>query len=156
MNILRNIEKSILGHIEDHNKYNLDITKNMIKTFFENKKGLDEINEKKYNNYMALFENERIKNSIEYDIYVKERNGLKTIWDKTKSKAALLDMLKFPKPTMKQIPEVYSYGILEIRDKRLPIIPIAIKDINPKKITMVNKPKEPKVAKVAKEPKVPK
>ena len=122
MNILRNIEKSITGHIEDRANINLDKTNNMIKTYFENKLEIENIENQKYNKYMSLFENERIKNNIEYDLYVKQRKELRNIWETTKTKGALYDMLKFPKPEMKEIPDIYSYSILQIKDTRTPIV----------------------------------
>ena len=162
MNILRNIEKSITGHIEDRANINLDKTNNMIKKYFEHKLEIENVENEKYNKYMSLFENERIKNNIEYDLYVKQRNELRNIWEISKTKGALHDMLKFPKPEMKEIPDIYSYSILQIKDTRTPIIsnkppakPVKDKPNKPPAKPVKDKPNKPPAKPVKDKPNKP-
>lgn len=127
MNILRTIEKSIITHIDDGNKPKLDITNKMIQTFFTDKRALEDIDQQKYNKYIALYENERIKNNIEYDLYLNNRAELLNAFKKSNVKSDLINLLKFQRPPMKQVPDIYSYSIMNIKDNREPAVKPAVK-----------------------------
>jgi hypothetical protein len=118
MNILRNIEKSFIGHIE--NKSNTDVLKKLIQSYFDNKKTDDDILNQKYNKYVALFENERINNNLEYDAYLSERKDLYNTWKTNKNKSALMDLIKLQRPARKEIADIYTYSVLNLHDSTKP------------------------------------
>ena len=115
MNILRNIEKSLIGHVE--NKSNVDAMKKLIQSYFDNKKALEDAANQKYNKYVALFENERINNNLEYNAYLNERAELYNAWKTGKNKAALMQLVKLERPTQKEVPDIYTYSVISLADR---------------------------------------
>ena len=121
MNILRNIELSFVNHLENKKPIN-DIEK-AIKTFFDIKKINSNIENQQQNKYISMFENERIKNNIEYDIYLQKLSEYKDLWKKTKSQAVLHDMLKLLRPK-NDVPDIYTYSVININEpKERPKLP---------------------------------
>jgi hypothetical protein len=140
MKILRNIEKSFIGQIE--NKSNIDALKTLIKSYFDNKKVDDDALNQKYNKYIALFENERTKNNLEYNAYLNERAQIYDLWKKTKTKSALIDLAKLPRPIPKDVPDIYTHTIINVTERHITEKPIIKPVVKPAKPAKPNPKKE--------------
>jgi hypothetical protein len=139
MNILRNIELSIVHHLENNSKYPIETISQYVKQYFENKKEKNNEDIQKYNKYMALYENERIKNKIEYDLYLNQRAELYDEWKKSNSKASAIELIN-KKYIINDVPEIYTYSVINTREPKMKKECPENKVLNPKNGKCINDP----------------
>jgi len=125
MSKLFNIEKEVID-IANNNSNDIAKLKNNIKAYFKNIDEKDlEILEKK-EKYLINYENKRNINKIEYEKYLKEKNVLKTIFENEKTKISLYNYLKLKCPIKNNIPDLYTYENIELKNRVIiPREPIA-------------------------------
>jgi len=116
MSKLFNIEKEVID-IANKNSNDIAKLKNNIKAYFKNidEKYLE--TQEKKDKYLINYENKRDINKIEYEKYLKEKNVLKTIFENEKTKISLYNYLKFKCPIKNNIPDLYTYENIELKNR---------------------------------------
>ena len=116
MSKLFNIEKEVID-IANKNSNDIAKLKNNIKAYFKNIDEKDLETQEKKDKYLINYENKRDINKIEYEKYLKEKNVLKTIFENEKTKISLYNYLKFKCPIKNNIPDLYTYENIELKNR---------------------------------------
>ena len=145
MDILKDIEKSILS-INMYDKTaepaKMNVIKKLVSEYFKHKEGEGNVVSQKMMKYDEQFKKVRERNDYEYELFLEEKERLRSIFKETKSLSSLYDYLNYKYTNQHQsIPDIYTYEYFDLNDRI-----VAPKTLKPKA-------KEPKAAK-AKEPKV--
>jgi len=160
MNITQKIGIALSAHIQNSTKVPAEKIMKLIDEYKQQKQQSEDIIEQQKNIYVSLFQNPRLENDIKYNSYLAERSALYENWKKNGDKASLIEVLKISKPIMQNIPDIYTYTMVNPYQKeRKPsnerklkpqLKPLKTKDcpegkiLNPITNRCVNAPKETK------------
>ena len=136
MSKLFNIEK-VFVDIVNKNSNDIPKLKSNIESHFKNidEKDLECI--KKKDKYFINYENKRNIDKIKYEKYLTEKSILKTIFQNEKTKISLYNYLKLKCPIKNNIPDLYTYENIELKERVIiPRAPIA------KVVNKINKNKK--------------
>ena len=135
MSKLFNIEKVFID-IANKNSNDIPKLKGNIDAYFKNIDEIDLESIKKKDKYFINYENKRNVDKIKYEKYLTEKSILKTIFQNEKTKISLYNYLKLKCPIKNNIPDLYTYENIELKDRVIiPRSPVA-------KVNKINKNKK--------------
>jgi hypothetical protein len=154
MDILKDIEKSILS-INMYDKTaelaKMGKIKKLVGEYFKHKEDEGNVVSQKMMKYDEQFKKVRERNDYEYELFLEEKDRLRSIFKETKSLSSLYDYLNYKYTNQHQsIPDIYTYEYFDFNERI--VVP---KEPKAAKAKEQKVPKEAKEQK-AKEPKVPK
>jgi hypothetical protein len=149
MDILKDIEKSILS-INMYDKTaelaKMGKIKKLVGEYFKHKEDEGNVVSQKMMKYDEQFKKVRERNDYEYELFLEEKDRLRSIFKETKSLSSLYDYLNYKYTNQHQsIPDIYTYQYFDFNERI--VAPKEPKAKEPK--AKEPKAKEPK----AKEPK---
>jgi len=116
MSKLFNIEKVFID-IANKNSNDMPKLKSDIEAYFKNIDERDLESIKKKDKYFINYENKRINDKIIYEKYLIEKTILKTIFQNEKTKISLYNYLKLKCPVKNNIPDLYTYENIELKQR---------------------------------------
>ena len=125
MSKLFNIEKVFID-IANKNSNDIPKLKGNIDAYFKNIDEIDLESIKKKDKYFINYENKRDVDKIKYEKYLTEKTILKTIFQNEKTKISLYNYLKLKCPIKNNIPDLYTYENIELKERVIiPRSPVA-------------------------------